>query len=115
VIFVPYKNPKDHANYMRKWRTTEIRKRETVSKKEYRLLRKKEAVALKGGKCTICGYNKNIAALEFHHINGKDISWKKERNFLRWRYDKFIEELEKCTLVCSNCHVEIHHPQYLNI
>ena len=53
--------------------------------------------------CSICGYNRNSAALEHHHIGGKDgaitaADWYRGRT----------EELKKCVLVCRNCHTEIH-------
>lgn len=31
--------------------------------------RKQELVYIMGGKCVLCGYDKCIAALEFHHID----------------------------------------------
>jgi hypothetical protein len=71
--------------------------------------RKRKAVELFGGKCCICGYNKNLAALEFHHKDPsiKEFSWNKLR--LR-NWESVIGELKKCILVCSNCHKEIHSP-----
>lgn len=39
--------------------------RTTTQRKE----RKRKLVELKGGKCEICGYNKCIEALEFHHLD----------------------------------------------
>lgn len=74
--------------------------------------RKIEAVKLLGGKCCKCGYNKNYAALDFHHVNPKEkeFDWKKCRQ-LPW--NKLIEELKKCICVCRNCHAEIHNPQAL--
>ncbi len=73
-----------------------------------RLKRNKiEAVMLKGGKCEVCEYNKCIDALEFHHTNQdeKDIYF---RNMRSWGKARRLKELEKCILVCSNCHREIH-------
>jgi len=63
-----------------------------------------------GGRCEICGYNKNFASLAFHHKESKmkDVSWTK----LRLRsIDKIRKELKKCQLLCRNCHGEIHHPE----
>ena len=40
-----------------------------VKQKERALSRKLELIKLKGGKCERCGYDKNIAALEFHHLD----------------------------------------------
>jgi len=62
----------------------------------------------KGGKCLICGYNKCIDALDFHHIDPS----KKEFGFGKKSYstsmDKLKKEADKCVLVCANCHREIH-------
>lgn len=60
-----------------------------------------------GGKCSCCGYNNTLAALEFHH---RDPSTK-EFHFGSRRglsLDKLRKELDKCILVCRNCHAEIH-------
>jgi len=69
-----------------------------------------------GGKCEICGYNKNIAALCFHHI---DPTLKRftvdSRNIVRHSKETVKKELENCQLLCQNCHHEIHHPQYNNL
>lgn len=68
--------------------------------------RKQELVYIMGGKCVLCGYDKCIAALEFHHIDKSQ----KERqlssgNCYSWEED--VKEVKKCALVCSNCHKEI--------
>ena len=63
-------------------------------------------IEYKGGKCQICGYNKCISALEFHHKNPE------EKDFTISGQSKSFEKLkveaDKCVLVCSNCHREIH-------
>lgn len=41
-----------------------------VAKRRRRL--REMAVEYKGGKCIICGYNKCLGALEFHHTNSKN-------------------------------------------
>lgn len=72
-----------------------------------RLLTKIKAVEYLGGKCRRCGYNKCLAALEFHHRNPseKEFSWDR----LRGRsWGSIVEELDKCDLLCSNCHKEEH-------
>lgn len=69
--------------------------------------RKKLAVEYLGGKCISCGYNKYYGALEFHHRDPaeKDYSWVK----LRLRsWDSITTELDKCDLLCANCHREYH-------
>ncbi len=70
---------------------------------------KKLAVEYKGGKCEKCGYNKYLGALHFHHLNPieKDINWK---NYGNRKFDKkFKKEIDKCILLCANCHSEIHN------
>lgn len=68
---------------------------------------KQKAIAYKGGCCTSCGYNQNCAALQFHHLDSKDkdVSWTK----LRLRsWEKITFELDKCILLCANCHAVVH-------
>lgn len=69
--------------------------------------KKNEAIINKGGKCNICGYDKTPSALEFHHIYpGSKEKAPHELMFLSW--DKQKEELDKCILLCANCHREVH-------
>lgn len=66
-----------------------------------------------GGKCSRCGYNENMAALSFHHINPEEKEFElTSRSFGRYTLEKIENEIKKCVLLCLNCHCEIHHPQY---
>lgn len=68
--------------------------------------KKERAVTYKGGACVLCGYNHCINALEFHHL---DPSTKEVVDEFRgWSWERIKAELDKCILVCSNCHREIH-------
>ena len=69
---------------------------------------KSEAVAYKGGKCEDCGYDKCEAALEFHHLDPsiKEASWNKIR---LWGKERLFKELDKCVILCANCHRERHY------
>ena len=66
------------------------------------------ALEYKGGSCQICGYKKSKRALSFHHVDPKKkdfgISF---RGFTR-SWEKTKTELDKCILLCMNCHMEIH-------
>jgi len=66
------------------------------------------AISYKGGKCEICGYSKCIQALEFHHLKnkGKDFGISDKGYTRSWLKVKC--ELDKCILVCANCHRELH-------
>lgn len=73
---------------------------------EWRRRKKIELVEYKGGECERCGYNKCIDALEFHHRtpNEKDFTISGKS----WSFERLKKEADKCILVCSNCHKEIH-------
>jgi hypothetical protein len=60
------------------------------------------------GKCKICGYNKCVEALEFHHENS-NIKHGTPSNMRRMELGKYLDELSLCILVCANCHREIHY------
>jgi len=62
-----------------------------------------------GGECQQCGYRKNYAALHFHHIRDKLFPLSKAS--MTKNYEDIREEATKCILLCSNCHMETHHPQ----
>lgn len=70
-------------------------------------LYKNAMIELKINGCSICGYNKCHRGLSFHHTNPNDKKFEINLTNLR-RKDKYIiEELNKCILLCSNCHNEI--------
>ena len=82
--------------------------------KDFRVRLKERAVYVMGGKCSICGYDKCQSALEFHHLNPEEKEFTFSSNTNRaWSIVR--EELKKCTLVCSNCHREIHSEYISNI
>ena len=71
---------------------------------------KRHLVAYKGGKCEICGYNKCVSALQFHHINpsDKDFTISESLRLNDFDIEKYHKEVDKCILVCANCHAELH-------
>lgn len=84
-----------------------------ISQQERGISRKKLLVESKGGKCEICSYDKNFAALSFHHEdpNEKDISLS-IRECSNNTLEKLLKEVSKCRLLCHNCHMELHYPNY---
>lgn len=74
---------------------------------EWRRRIKTRAVEYLGGCCKYCGYNKYFGSLEFHHPNNdKDFGLSQSGITRSW--DRVRKELDKCELVCRNCHAEIH-------
>lgn len=70
---------------------------------------KLRAVEYKGGKCLLCGYSKCPAALTFHHLDDAEKSFNITSKVLSW--ERIKVEIDKCILVCANCHAEIHHEE----
>lgn len=69
---------------------------------------KSVCVAYKGGMCIDCGYNDCLAAFDFHHLDSSkkdfEIGKKKTTKFNQ----EIMNELDKCVLLCSNCHRKRH-------
>jgi hypothetical protein len=70
-----------------------------------------------GGKCILCGYNKCLAALHFHHRDPSkklfeitNFLWGKVKGYTK---DDLDNEVKKCDLLCANCHAETHCPDYV--
>lgn len=73
-------------------------------------VRKKDFINLKGGCCNKCGYNRNYAALHFHHLRDKSFPLD-SRNIGNRSLKSLLIELDKCILLCANCHMEEHYPE----
>lgn len=76
--------------------------------KAYRLRVKMKLIEYKGGKCQKCGFDKPIPRVyDFHHRDPKTkeftISGQKTVGF-----EKLKKEVNKCDMLCRNCHAEVH-------
>jgi hypothetical protein len=69
---------------------------------------KQQCVDYLGGKCEMCGYNKCLKALEFHHKDPTQKDFQISARRLAVFGDKLKNELDKCMLLCANCHREVH-------
>ena len=80
--------------------------------KRRRLMRLK-AIEHAGGKCIRCGYNKYPEVLEFHHRDPsqKDFNVSSKGHSRSW--ERVKAEIEKCDLLCANCHRELRVEQKL--
>lgn len=69
---------------------------------------REQAIEYKGGQCERCGYNQCLDAFEFHHRDPtqKDFSISNKGYTRSWK--KVQEELDKCAILCANCHREVH-------
>jgi hypothetical protein len=72
---------------------------------------KLKCLEYKGGKCIKCGYNKCPEAMDFHHRNPEEKSFSIFEVRTRVFDDKIKFELDKCDLLCANCHRETHREE----
>lgn len=79
------------------------------------LRRKRELLEIAGGRCSQCGYDRNLAALTWHHL---DPTLKRFSLDLRSLSNRSAAEIEtevlKCIVLCANCHAERHFPNLQN-
>lgn len=87
--------------------TSERSRKKVAHTKKIRHSRKRELVELHGGKCSNCGYDKNYAALQFHHLRNKSFGLS-TTNLANKTWIKILKEADKCILLCANCHIEVH-------
>lgn len=126
-----YKNNKKKVNARNKRHFLKNRDKRLLQMKQYNILNPitKEGIKkqnknklvknsqmiheLKINGCAICGYNKCDNSLCFHHTNPKDKIT--PVNSLYYRDNKkFFIEVNKCILLCKNCHGEIHELERKN-
>jgi transposase-like protein len=60
-----------------------------------------------GGACVICGYDRYVGALQFHHLDRSEKRFNLGLKGLARALDNVREEARKCVLVCANCHAEV--------
>jgi transposase len=80
-------------------------RQEQVAERRRRI--KRILVAEAGGRCRRCGYDRCIAALQFHHMDPGTKSFTLSSKGITRSLDSAREEARKCILLCANCHAEI--------
>lgn len=80
--------------------------REAVKKRRKKL--REMAREYAGGKCVMCGYDKCSRALSFHHLDPKKKEFGVAAKGLTRSWEKIKQEIDKCILICANCHMEVH-------
>lgn len=94
------KNPSHPAFRCRKCNVERVQRRRDQLKIK--------AVEYMGGGCALCGYNKCIGALEFHHKNPREKDFGIGSKGYTRSWEKVKAELDKCIMLCANCHREVH-------
>ena len=78
---------------------------DAVSRRRRRV--KETLVREAGGRCRICGYDRNMRALHFHHLDPSSKRHEINAKGVAIALDKLRVEARKCVLLCSNCHAEV--------
>ena len=83
----------------------------TTIRRKKRLI-KEQLIKYKGGKCQKCGYCKCQGALQFHHRDPSQKEFSLSQinlNDTNFSLEKIYQEVDKCDLLCANCHAEQHY------
>jgi predicted HNH restriction endonuclease len=65
------------------------------------------AIQIMGAKCRICDYDKHQGVLDFHHVDPQLKSFGISSGGFSRSWASIQKEIQKCVLVCANCHREI--------
>lgn len=93
---------------MEKRKYADVRESNIRSVKKRRRKLRQMAVDLLGGKCVVCGYCRDIKALDFHHLDENQKEFGLSDRGLTRSWEKIKVEALKCVLLCANCHREVH-------
>ena len=80
---------------------------ERVTERRRRI--KEMLVAEAGGRCVICGYDRDVGALHFHHLDPREKMFEVSRYGVTYSLDAARAEARKCVLLCGNCHSEVEN------
>jgi transposase len=97
TTFVRY-GPDDHLR-------CRLCRRQRVSDRRRRV--KEILVAEAGGACRLCGYDRSVAALHFHHIDREQKAFGLALRGVARSLERCRAEARKCVLLCANCHAEV--------
>jgi len=74
---------------------------------QWRRNAKDDLVREAGGRCVLCGYDKCLGALHFHHVDPRTKSFGLAMRGNTKSFEKLLAEARKCILLCANCHAEV--------
>ena len=85
------------------------KKRDTINVLGFK--RKEEAIEIKGGKCEDCNNSFHQCQYDFHHVDPAEKEFNLANILKRKDFNAVKEELDKCVLLCSNCHRMRHYKE----
>ena len=70
--------------------------------------KKARAIKLMGGRCSGCSSVVPDPLFEFHHWDAREKEFGISRDGMTRPWEAITAELQKCVMLCANCHREIH-------
>jgi len=93
---------------------TNNRHQSYAAQKSRGLRRKIELLDRHGARCRSCGYDRNLAALSWHHVDPRKKAFSLDMRSLSNRSEtEILREAAKCVVLCLNCHAETHFPEFV--
>lgn len=89
-----------------------VRENYRIARRRNRYKQRRELKIKHGGKCSICGYDKCLDALDFHHKDPSNKIESVSHLFYLKSKKSAHQEAEKCILICRNCHAELHADEF---
>ena len=110
---------KHNPDKIKQWEKNRKRNRNEESKKKFLLWQSKRRHEFKNkldkikidiGRCNLCGYKEHPEILQFHHRNKELKRFQLSTgNLGSYKWETILEEIDKCNLICPNCHSLIHY------
>lgn len=92
--------------YQKKRKETDPETLKRINRKSKK--KKKNFIASFKEKCINCGYSESKAALDFHHTKTSQKKFLLSKGH-HYSYEKIKKEIQKCIVLCANCHRTKHH------
>jgi hypothetical protein len=97
---------KRESAYSRQYNAVNLDKVVARNKERYKR-HKLRAVEYKGNMCADCGGTFHHAVFDFHHIDSREPDL--PDTWLARGWERIVTELDKCVMLCANCHRIRHH------
>ena len=105
---MPTKDKEKRAEYQREHYKKKTQYYKDKAKENKNILKIKVNEIKSSMKCETCGEN-HIACLDFHHKNPDKKDFNISNAVSRgWKLEKILKEIEKCVILCANCHRKLH-------
>jgi hypothetical protein len=104
---MPYKDPEKRRECRRKWYANNKSSEKEHVKKRKREIKQWFQKYKSGLKCKACGEN-HPAIIDFHHTGEEKEHGISKMVAEGYSIERITEELNKCEILCSNCHRKVH-------